>query len=40
MNIKQSQALDELAEKEAQSSAIINHLNNQRDELLRHCVRS
>lgn len=37
--IGQSKALDELADREAESSAIINHLGTQRDELLGHCVR-
>jgi len=40
MNVKQSKALDKLADAEAENSAIINHLNIQRDELLEHYVRS
>ena len=37
--ISQSKTLDSLADQEAESSAIINHLGTQRDELLGHCVR-
>ena len=39
-NLQQSKGLDKLAEHEAENSAIINHLNTQRDELLNHYVRS
>ena len=34
MNIVQAKVLDSLAEREAENSAVISHLNAQRDELL------
>jgi hypothetical protein len=34
MNIVQSKVLDQLADSEAENSAVITHLNVQRDELL------
>lgn len=40
MNIKQAKGIDLLADKEAENSAMINHLNIQRDELLEHFIRA
>ena len=40
MNIEQSKVLDGLADREAEDSAVINHLNLQRDELLDNYVKA
>lgn len=40
MNVKQAKGIDLLADREAENSTMINHLNIQRDELLEHFIRA